>query len=105
MDFILAYITTRNKEEATSIGKKLLEARIAACINIIESMESMYWWEGKIETSTECVLLVKTKKSYSSRLIDEIKKIHSYEIPCVLTLQIIDGTPEYLNWLSNELKN
>lgn len=99
MQFNLVYITTKDKKEARKIGRELVELRLAACANIVDGMESIYWWKGKIEKNREAVLLVKTQKKLISKLIKKVKELHSYECPCIEVLPITGGNPEYLAWL------
>lgn len=91
-----------DRKEAKNIGSILLKKRLAACVNILPKMESMYWWNEKIESASEAVLLVKTRQSLTKKLIAEIKKIHSYQCPCIFALPIIDGNGDYLRWLQKE---
>ena len=99
----LVYITAKDKAEAKKIGNALLAARVAACVNIIEHMESMYWWEGKIEESSEAVLIAKTDSSLVGEVIALVKKTHNYSVPCVLSLPVETGNPDYVNWLKSNL--
>jgi periplasmic divalent cation tolerance protein len=100
----LVYITTRDKEEARKIGKELVESRLAACINIIDNMNSMYWWEGKVQDDSESILIAKTKESLVPELIDKVKSRHSYECPCIVSLPLLEGNKEYLEWVEKETK-
>ena len=100
----LVYITTKDKSEARKIGKELLEAHLAACVNIIEAMNSLYWWEGKLQDDQECVLIAKTKESLVGELIEKVKSLHSYSCPCVLSVAIQDGNKDYLEWVSHQTK-
>lgn len=102
---IFAYITTKNKSEAEKIGRALLEARLAACVNIFDTMTSLYWWEGKIQNEKEAVLIVKTTKDLFSKISKKVKLLHSYSCPCILQFQITDGNKEYLKWLMENLKS
>lgn len=101
MDLNVIYITTRDKEEAKLIGKALVEARLAACANIIDGMSSIYWWKGKIEYDTEAVLILKTRRDLVPTLTETVKSLHSYECPCVVSLPIQDGNPAYLKWIED----
>jgi periplasmic divalent cation tolerance protein len=103
MKIIFAYITTKNKSEAKKIGKILLQERLAACINIFDKMSSMYWWEGKIEEANETVLIAKTTKKLFPKLLNKVKSIHSYSVPCILQLEVKDGNKEYVKWLMSAL--
>lgn len=98
----IIYITAKDKDEARKIGKELLKSRLAACVNIIEKMNSLYWWEGKLQDDTECVLIAKTKQSLVKKLVKKVKSIHSYSCPCVISLPIIDGNKEFLDWIEKE---
>jgi len=104
MRFNLVYITTKDKEEACKIGKELVKARLAACVNIIDGMNSMYWWEGQIQDDNETILIAKTKESLVKELIEKVKSLHSYSCPCIVSLPILDGNKAYLDWLEKETK-
>ncbi|MFH1046360.1 MAG: divalent-cation tolerance protein CutA [Candidatus Omnitrophota bacterium] len=104
MKFNLVYITTKDKEEAKKIGYELVKERLAACVNIIDQMNSMYWWQDEIQYDTETILIAKTKESLVEALIAKVKSLHSYSCPCIVALPILDGNKEYLTWLENETK-
>lgn len=104
MKLNLVYITAKDKEEARKIGKELVKVRLAACVNIIDKMNSMYWWEGKIQDDNEAILIAKTKESLVPKLIKKVKSLHSYSCPCVISLPILEGNKEYLKWLQRETK-
>lgn len=101
---IFVYITCKSKEEALSIGKSILEAKLAGCINIIDSMTSMYEWDGKLEISAEVILIAKTNESLFNEINLHVKKIHSYTTPCILSISIQNGNEEYLKWLESGMK-
>lgn len=103
-DLRIAYITAGSKEDAREIGKKLVEERLAACVNIIDGMESMYWWEGTIETDHEVILLAKTTSAYIEQLTNRVMVLHPYDCPCVLSFnpRNDEGNPDYLQWLIDE---
>jgi periplasmic divalent cation tolerance protein len=84
---ILFYIPCPDKSTAENIAKVLLNERLVGCANIVSGMESFYWWEGKIETNSECILLLKTFNSpqVQEKISQRVAKIHPYEIPCILT--------------------
>jgi periplasmic divalent cation tolerance protein len=104
MELRLCYITASSKDEAKAIGRALVEKRLAACVNLLDGMESLYWWEGKIESSQECVLIAKTEKRLVEPLIAMVKALHSYSIPCVLELEVGRGNEAYLQWLAENLR-
>ncbi|MEQ9308258.1 MAG: divalent-cation tolerance protein CutA [Balneolaceae bacterium] len=98
------HITTSNKEEARKIGRVLVEERLAACVNILDGMESIYRWKGKIEEAHETVLIAKTNYSKVRSLTNRVKELHSYDCPCIVSLTITEdeGNKEYLDWLLQE---
>ncbi|MDD5440537.1 MAG: divalent-cation tolerance protein CutA [Candidatus Omnitrophica bacterium] len=104
MKFSLVYITAKNKDEAKRIGEALVAERLAACVNIIEGMNSMYWWDGKIEYDSEAVLIAKTRASLVKALIAKVKSAHSYSCPCIVALPILDGNKDYLLWIEKETR-
>ncbi|MCX6814575.1 MAG: divalent-cation tolerance protein CutA [Candidatus Aenigmarchaeota archaeon] len=99
MQYVIAYITTRDHTEAKKIGEAVVKERLAACANIIPVIESIYWWKGKLERNNESMLLLKTKKSLASKLIKRIKEIHSYEVPCVDIIPMTEGNKDYFKWI------
>lgn len=103
MSFYMAYITAKDKAEAYTIGKVLVGKKLAACVNILDGMQSLYWWEGKLEESREAVLIAKTTEEKVEALISTVKQLHSYEVPCVVTYRIADGNPDYLKWLGESV--
>lgn len=97
------YITAPNREEAKEIGRALVEEQLAACVNIIDGMESIYRWKGEIEEAKECVLIVKTHYSRVRKFTRRVKEMHSYACPCIVsfTLTESEGNMDYLNWIEN----
>lgn len=104
MNFQFIYITTKNKEEARKIGRELVENKLAACVNIIDNMNSIYWWKGEIQDDTETVLIAKTKEGLVQELIKKVKEMHSYDCPCIVSLPIKSGNKEYLKWIEKNTK-
>ena len=98
------YMTASSKDEATRIGRELVSARLAACVNIIAPINSIYRWEGKIEEAVEAVLIAKTLESKVPELIEKVRSMHSYSCPCIISLPIETGNPEYLEWITAEAK-
>ncbi len=97
------YVTAGSNEEARNIGSILVEEKLAACVNIINNIHSIYKWKGKIEYDTENLLIIKTTGEKSNDLIGKIREIHSYENPECIGLKIEGGSDEYLNWIRNVL--
>ena len=102
MSFIFVYITNPNKTVAKKVAMHLLTKRLAACANIFP-IESSYWEKGKIESTGEVVLIVKTRKENFNKVKSEIKKIHPYSIPCVVKIDV-EANKEYESWLKKEAK-
>ncbi len=102
---LLVYITTKNKAQATEIGQKLVQERIVACVNIIDGMQSIYWWEGKICEDNETILIAKTSDTLFNTLLTRVKELHSYTVPCIVAIPIEKGNPDYINWLKDEIQS
>lgn len=98
------YMTAGSKAEAQKIGKALVESRLAACVNILDNMQSIYRWEEEIQKDSEVVLIAKTTEPLVSLLIDKVKSLHSYDCPCIVSLPVLDGYPPFLDWIHNEVK-
>jgi periplasmic divalent cation tolerance protein len=103
MQYYSIYITTKDEEEARKIGRKLVEEKLAACVNI-HPMKSIYRWGGGIEEEEETALLVKTKAELADEVIERVKELHSYEVPCIVSLPIEKGNPAYLEWIKESTK-
>lgn len=103
-DVRFLYITTKDFSEARVLAQKALEERVVACANIFTTVESMYWWQGSIQNSSECVLLLKTRADKVDEAMAVIKHWHSYSVPCIVTIPIEKGDEPYLNWLRGEVK-
>ncbi|WP_202319971.1 divalent-cation tolerance protein CutA [Archaeoglobus neptunius] len=97
------YITASSKEEAEGIARDLLEKRLAACVNIFP-IKSYFWWEGKIEGALEWALIVKTRSEKFAEIRDEVKKIHSYSVPCICAIPIERGLKEFLEWIDETVE-
>lgn len=104
MEIKMIYITTGSKDEAVMIGKALVNDRLAACVNIIENMNSMYMWDGKLQDDNETILIAKTTKERVSELIERVNALHSYDCPCIVSLPVSDGNPAFLKWVVHEVQ-
>jgi len=104
MAFDFIYITAASTDQAQSIGRTLVEERLAACVNILENMRSFFWWEGKIDQAREAVLIAKTRNDLVPDLIARVKALHSYTVPCVVALRVTEGNPDFLRFLASETK-
>ena len=102
-DKIVAFTTCETQEEAARVARMLIEKKLAACVNVVSSVRSVYRWKENIEDSPELLLIIKSRRDLFDTLKAEIAKIHSYEIPELVALPILDGSTEYLAWLDREL--
>ncbi len=102
-DYAVVMVTAGTIEEAQKISRLLLEEKTAACVNIVPKISSSYWWEGKIETAEEYLLIIKTKTAMLPELIELVKGAHSYSVPEIVALPIVGGNPEYLDWIGESL--
>ena len=101
--YSLIYITTKNEIEAVTLARLLIESRLAACANIVESIRSLYCWKGKFHDEREALLILKTKTSLVAKLITHAKKNHSYECPCIVSFPIEKGSAGFLKWIGEQV--
>lgn len=99
MDEIVVFITASREEEAAKIARALVEDRLAGCVNIIKHIRSIYSWQGKIEDEKEALLIAKTRKNLFKGLVTKVKELHSYAVPEIIAIPIVDGATDYLKWL------
>jgi periplasmic divalent cation tolerance protein len=99
----LVYMTAEDKAEAKKIGSVLVESKLAACVNIIDNMNSMYVWEGKVQDDNEAILIAKTTEARLPQLIEKVKSLHSYDCPCILSIPVSGGNTEFINWIADEV--
>ena len=104
MEFIAVYITTRDMEEAKHIAELLLQKRLVACTNILDGVSSSYIWQGKIEHEKETLLIAKTRASLFHKIKNIVQKNHSYDVPCINAMPLVEGNEDYFNWIYNETK-
>ena len=101
---IVLLVTAGDSEEAHKIANALLSQKKAACVNIVPQVNSLFWWQGKLDSAQENLLIIKTKASLLDQAIKTVKEIHSYEVPEIIALPIIGGNRDYLEWIDSELK-
>jgi periplasmic divalent cation tolerance protein len=99
MDNLIVFITASNDDEAVKIARALVEARLAGCVNIIKDIRSIYRWEGKIEDDAEVLMIAKTRKHLFDSLMKKVKEIHSYTVPEIIAMPIVEGSEDYVKWL------
>ncbi len=100
--FIIVLTTFGSKEEAQKVTNKLLKARLIACANIIDKVDSFFHWQGKIENEQEVIAILKTQKKHLDELFEWIQTHHSYSVPEILALPIVRGSGDYLAWIKEE---
>ena len=103
--YCMAFVTAPNGDVAKAIGGEIVKQKLAACVNVIPSVTSIYEWEGKIETDLEVLMMIKTKNSVCEELTQCIKKMHPYDVCEVITTSIENGNEEYLSWIGKVVKN
>jgi periplasmic divalent cation tolerance protein len=96
--------TAGSEEEARKIARHLVDQQLAACVNIVAHIESIYRWQGKIESGREWLLLIKTNSANFPAVQDAIRELHSYDLPECIAIAIEDGSSEYLEWIGESLK-
>jgi len=98
---IVVLVTAKDKKEATKIAHGLLEAKLIACANIVGGVQSFFRWQGKIDSSKEVLIILKTKKILFKKVVSQVKSLHSYQTPEVIALPIVAGSDDYLDWIDS----
>lgn len=101
---IVVLITTSSVDEAQVIGRALVEARLAACVNIASGLRSLFRWQGKIEEQEEALMVVKSRSELLPSIIEAVKRLHSYTVPEVIALPIVAGSQDYLAWIDESVE-
>lgn len=102
--YIIVFTTTANKVEAEKISRTLLEERLIACANIVTTVASFFHWKGNVDCADECLLIMKSRRDLFAALEERVKALHSYEVPEILALPIVEGSADYLAWMCDNLK-
>ena len=102
MSYSLIYITAADAEEAKALGRALVEARLAACANVLPGIVPIFRWEGEVQEGSEVALIAKTRAALVDKVIEFVKERHSYDCPCVVALPIEKGNPAFLDWIAEE---
>lgn len=103
MKTYFVYMTAKDTEEARDIGRHLVESKLAACVNILDHMNSMYIWQGVFQDDREAVVIAKTTEPKVQDLIAAVKSRHSYDCPCIAAMPIEDGNPDFLKWIVDQV--
>ena len=101
--FIVVYVTEESAEEGKRLASALVEERLAACVNRLGPVQSTYRWKGRVERSEEHLLIIKTSEGLFDRLNKRVQELHSYSVPEVIALPVVDGNEGYLKWLEDQL--
>lgn len=99
MEFIVVLITAGTAEEGEKIANTLIDHHLVACVNIVPSVKSFFFWEGKTDTASEVMLIAKSRRSLLDKIIDQVKKVHSYKVPEIIALPVMGGSADYLKWV------
>jgi periplasmic divalent cation tolerance protein len=103
-DKIVVFVTAGNSKDAGLLAKSLVEKRLAACVNLLPGVASWYWWEGKVTEDQEVLLMMKTSRDKFAAVEKEVLRLHSYAVPEVIALQIVEGSQNYLNWIEESVR-
>jgi len=101
-EFIVVYVTAGSTAEGDRLARALVDERLAACVSRIAPVQSVYRWEGKLEQSEEQLLIIKTQRRLFAALERRVRELHSYSVPEIVALPIIDGSQDYLRWLGDQ---
>ena len=103
-DYIVVYVTAP-EDEAADLAKTLVEERLAACVNIVPGLRSIYWWQGRVEDEPEVLCIMKTRDNLFELLRDRVRELHSYEVEEIIALPILAGNLPYLDWIKENTKS
>jgi len=103
-NYIVIYITTGSVNEAEKIGRTLVEEKLVACSNIISPIRSIYSWQRKICDDKEALMVLKTKRKLFKQIVKRVEKLHSYDVPEIIAIPMIEGSGKYLSWINEETK-
>ena len=102
-DPVVVMVTASSEEEAEAIGKQIVEEGLAACVNRLPGLRSIFVWQGELCDECEVLLIMKSQRSYVRRIVQRVKELHSYEVPEIIALPIIGGSEDYLKWIEESL--
>ena len=102
-NYIIIFVTTKDRAEAEQLSQSLLKDRLIACANLVNPIDSFFFWQNKIERADECLIIMKSRLDLFKQVVERVKGLHSYEVPEVLAFPIVDGSKEYLDWMDTVL--
>ena len=103
--YIVVLVTAKNVDEANKIADGLVKDRLAACVNVVKNIRSIFWWEGRVDNSDEALLILKSRKILLKKIIQKVKSLHSYQLPEIIALPIVDGSKDYLKWVDESTRS
>ena len=101
---IVIFITTKDIDEADKIAVTLTQEKLIACANIVRGVQSVFWWEGKVNYSEETLMIIKSEERVFDKIVERVKSLHSYKVPEIIALPIVDGNPDYLKWIDESVR-
>lgn len=101
MEAVVVFITASNEDEGANIAKTLVGERLAGCVNIVKDIRSIYMWEGKTEDEKEVLMIAKTQRSLFTKLSQRVRELHSYTVPEIIAMPVVEGSEDYLSWLKD----
>jgi periplasmic divalent cation tolerance protein len=103
-NYIIIFVTTKDRTEAEQLSQSLLKDRLIACANLVNPIDSFFFWQNKIERADECLIIMKSRLDLFKQIEERVKGLHSYEVPEVLAFPIVDGSKDYLDWMETVLQ-
>jgi len=104
MKYTIIFSTCANKKEAEKIAGALIKKKLVACVNIIDKIESVFWWQGKADRAKEALLVIKSRQSKLDKIIGLVKSLHSYQVPEIIAVPVIGGNKAYLEWIDESVR-
>ena len=104
MEINFIYMTAGDTKEAKKIAGELVASKLAACVNILDNMNSVYIWQGELQEDSEVVLIAKTTRERVPQLVEKVKSLHSYDCPCIVSLPVLAGHQPFLEWIEAQVK-
>lgn len=101
---VVILVTCANKREARRIARGLVEQRLVACVNIVDEIKSIFWWQKEIDSANEVLLIAKSKRSLIQKIIKQVKSLHSYQTPEIIALPVVGGNQDYISWINESLR-
>lgn len=102
--YVVVLVTAKDKKQAHKISASLIKAKLAACVNIVDKIDSIFFWAGKVDQAKESLLVIKSKKEKLPKIIKLVRSLHSYEVPEIIAIPIIAGDKPYLRWIDAALR-